>query len=731
VAAYLALIRIDLLLALRAKSVIFFNYLFPLIFFFVFAQSFHAGQGAVITQVVTMVAVIGTLGNGLFGAGIRAVQERESNILRRYKVTPIGPAPLLVASMVTGLLTYLPYVLLMLTLAHFVYHMVFPPNLLSILAFMSLGIVAFRAIGLIVAAVVNSMQESAILTQVLYISMLFLSGATLPTSMFPAWLLKLTQFIPATYLVNGLQSLFLRQESLLHNGPAVGALAATVVLGSFIATKLFRWEKEEKLRPAAKLWVLAVLLPFFVLGAYQIHTGGNIVKARILDRELRRSRNTLIRNARIFIGDGTVIESGSVLVKNGKIDAIYGDSAPDAVNVNADIIEAAGKTLLPGLADVHVRLAAPGGVYAKAPSGAPSAGMERALQAYLFSGVTAVRSDGDPTDNTAALRTEFNDGEQLGAEVFVSSPLFTAAHGYGLSLPASVPPQYRKMMEAQLARVPRSGPEARRMVDELAPLHVDTVRAALDSGVAGALFERMDPLILRAIGEAARSHQLPLSVHVGDQRDLEAALDAGAAAVEMESFRDHVPGAMLARMAAERVAYQPALSTVAGAVAFQSGGDGALNSSLLQQAAPPGMIAQTRRLLSVRLGAADPPGASTSADLELAKANLQAAWKAGVRLVLGSGAGNPLVIHGPTAQREMELWVEAGIPPAVALQAATANAARLLHAADRVGYIRKGMQATFVIVAGNPLQDIQTIEQVSVVILKGERVNRSELFTKD
>ncbi|HCC58101.1 MAG TPA: ABC transporter permease, partial [Solibacterales bacterium] len=50
-AAYLALIRIDLLLALRAKSVIFFNYLFPLIFFFVFAQSFHAGQGAVITQV--------------------------------------------------------------------------------------------------------------------------------------------------------------------------------------------------------------------------------------------------------------------------------------------------------------------------------------------------------------------------------------------------------------------------------------------------------------------------------------------------------------------------------------------------------------------------------------------------------------------------------------------------------------------------------------------------------
>ena len=74
------------------RSVIFFNYLMPLIFFFVFAQAFHAEQGGAITQVVTMVTVIGILGNGLFGAGMRAVQERENNILRRYKVAPISPA---------------------------------------------------------------------------------------------------------------------------------------------------------------------------------------------------------------------------------------------------------------------------------------------------------------------------------------------------------------------------------------------------------------------------------------------------------------------------------------------------------------------------------------------------------------------------------------------------------------------------------------------------------------
>ena len=54
-------------------------------------------------------------------------------------------------------------------------------------------------------------------------------------------------------------------------------------------------------------------------------------------------------------------------------------------------------------------------------------------------------------------------------------------------------------------------------------------------------------------------------------------------------------------------------------------------------------------------------------------------------LVTGSDAGNMLVFHGPTVHRELQLWVEAGIPPAVALQAATLNAARLLRAAQRIG----------------------------------------------
>src|SRR5215510_5226467 len=142
--SYLALIKVDLKLAFRDKAVIFFNYLFPLIFFFVFAGLMRAERGGTIAFVVSMVLVMGILGNGLFGAGVRAVQEREMNILRRFKVTPISPVPLLVASLVTGWVIYVPIVLVILGLAHGMYGMPIPQRLFALFGLISLGVLAFR-----------------------------------------------------------------------------------------------------------------------------------------------------------------------------------------------------------------------------------------------------------------------------------------------------------------------------------------------------------------------------------------------------------------------------------------------------------------------------------------------------------------------------------------------------------------------------------------------------------
>jgi imidazolonepropionase-like amidohydrolase/ABC-type multidrug transport system permease subunit len=729
---YLTLIRTEIRLAFRQKVVIFFNYLMPLMFFFIFAQSSHAEQGGAITQVVTMVTVIGILGNGLFGAGMRAVQEREANILRRYKVAPITPLPLLVASTVTGLVVYVPYVILMLTLAKTLYGMVMPPNLPSVLLFIITGVIALRSIGLIIASVVNSMQESGILVQVVYMTMLFLSGTTFPTSMFPSWLLTATQFIPATWIVTGLQGILIRQETLAANWQAVGALLLTTAVGLTLCVKLFRWEKEEKIKPAAKLWVLAVLSPFVLLGAWQTHTKDNVRKTKIIDRQLDRSLTMLVRNARIVVGDGKVIENGAVLIKQGHIAEIYDGNIPDPKSVNARAIEAAGKTVLPGLIDMHVHLGSPGGVVDDWKDYDAAKAAERELAAYLYSGVTTVKSAGDLLDTTLHIRDLVNSGERLGAELFAVGPLFTVPGGHGTEYFRALPQNIRQQAEGQFLRMPKTADEAKQAVDALKSANVDGIKAIMEAGAGGAVYNRMEPEILNAIAAAAHADNLPIVVHTGDVRDIEDALKAGASGIEHGSFRQRIPDEDFLEMARRSITYDPTLSVAEAFPQFAAGKLDLLNRSLVQQVVPGKLLSSTKkRIESPEAVATRKAIGEYPIDMEIAKDNLRRAWKAGVTLIAGSDAGNMLVFHGPTVQRELQLWVEAGIPVPVAIRAATLNSATALRAASRFGSIEKGKEATLLIVDGNPLQDVRALEAISFVIFKGERVNRGELFNQD
>ena len=727
--AFLALLKIDLKLAMRNRAVLFFNYFFPLTFFFIFAQLYDAQQGAAILQVVAMVIVLGILGNGLFGAGMRAVQEREENVLRRYKVTPITPVPLLAASMITGVVLFVPSAILIVFLAHQFYGMPVPGQLASFFIFVCLGSIAFRSLGLIVAAVVNSSQESNILIQPIYMTMLFLSGATIPITFMPHWLQNVTQFIPATYLMTGIGGILQRGETLLANWQSVIVLMVTTVVATFIATKLFRWEKEEKLRASAKLWVLVVLLPFLFLGAYQAWSQHDLVKAKILARDLRRGQTWLIQNARIFVGNGKVIESGAVLVKGGKIAEVYDGTFPDAKTLKAEPIDAAGKTVLPGLIDMHVHLGGPGGFYDDWSQYDPNKACERALEAYLYCGVTAVRSAGDKVEDMLKLRQLFNSGEKLGSELFLCGPLFTAEGGHGTEYSKRIPEIARASFDAQFLRIPKTPDEARNMVDELAAKGVNAIKGVLEAGVSGHSFERMNLDLLRAVVEAAHTKKLPVAIHTGESRDVIDAVSLGADSVEHGSFRDEIPDATIAEMKGKGIAFDPTLSVVEGLSDFAKGKTDLLKRSLVQQVTTKELVVGTEHaatndeMKSMREGLGHYP-----LSMDLGNRNLLKARRAGVLLVTGSDAGNLLVLHGPTVQHEIELWVAAGIPAEVALESATSRAAKLLRADDRIGTIEKGKEASLLVVDGNPLQDVRALSSISNVFQKGERVQRSTLF---
>ncbi|MBK5291919.1 MAG: amidohydrolase family protein [Acidobacteriia bacterium] len=727
--SYLALIQINLRLAMREKNVLFFNYIFPLIFLFGFGQFIGSRSPAAMTRIVSMVLVIGILGSGLFGAGIRTVVERETGVLRRYKVAPITPTPILVASIITGWLLYLPSAVLIIVLSNVVYKMPLPERLLPLFLLVTLGCFAFRAIGLIIASVANSVAESNVLVQVLYMPMLFMSGATIPISNMPVWAQITAQFLPAAYLNTGVQHVMLHAGGLGESLGSMGALLASAIIGTLVSVKIFRWEKEERIKGSAKAWVVGVFAPFLLLGGYEAYTRDHIAQSKQLDREIRRSLTRLIRGAHIIIGDGRVIRTGSILIRNGKIEKIWDGPAPEAESLRADAVEAAGKTILPGLIDVHVHLGAPGGSLTKMDGYDVKASSQRALAAYLYSGVTAVNSAGDFTTQLLEVRKDQLSGAKLGAELFAAGPLFTTQGGHGTEYFKNAPDFLKNMGEEEFIRTPQNAAQAKEMVHALREQGVNSIKAVLETGVAGMLFQRMDVSLLRAIGEQARKEGLPMLVHTGNGNDVLDAVSAGASGVEHGSARDLIADSTLTLLRERGVRYDPTLSVLEAARQVATRKPELLSRSMVEQVAPPGMIEATRKAFE-----SPPPAgwrekaAALMGQRDFAAENLVRAWKAGVVLVTGSDAGNMLVIHGPTVHRELQLWVAAGIPQAVAIQAATHNAAKLLGAGGRVGLIKEGYEATLLLVDGNPLQDITSTERISSIFFKGERVDRQGLF---
>src|SRR5581483_1390569 len=221
---------------------------------------------------------------------------------------------------------------------------------------------------------------------------------------------------------------------------------------------------------------------------------------------------------------------------------------------------------------------------------------------------------------------------------------------------------------------------------------------------------------------------LPSATHTGNAADVKEAADAGTNSVEHGSTLDLIPQSTFAELKQKNIGYDPTLSVFEGTADMASGNVELLNRSLLQQVGPADLISGTRALIEK---SKKRPASEFAPMLEHSRQNLLAAYKTGLTLITGSDAGNMLVIHGPTVQHEMELWVKAGIPPAVALEAATYNAAKVLRMENRIGSIQKGRDATLVVLDGDPLQDITNTERISQVMFRGERISRSDLFDQE
>lgn len=112
---------------------------------------------------------------------------------------------------------------------------------------------------------------------------------------------------------------------------------------------------------------------------------------------------------------------------------------------------------------------------------------------------------------------------------------------------------------------------------------------------------------------------------------------------------------------------------------------------------------------------------------ELALKHVYEAQQLGAKIIAGTDAPDSFVFTGSGMHDELALYVQAGLRPLEALQTATLNAARYNGAADRSGQILVGFDADLVLLAANPLVDIQALRQVQGLVIAGQWYDQPRL----
>ncbi len=260
-------------LAMRNRAFFFFSLVMPLIF--LFGARIFLGRGRKEWIGYILGAILTTTVMGSFwGLSVQLVTFREQGILRRFRLAPLGAGPMLASSILSNYFLVIPMVVFQIVVCRWAFHMQSWGNLWAIFLLVSVGSATFSALGLIVASVTNTMQETQMINNLIWMGFLFLSGATIPLAIFPAWLQRVALFIPAQYLATGLESAATRLATGHEVLEDVAALLLCLVVAFEVSRRLFRWEPEAKVPRNAKLWVLAAIVPFLIFGAWE-NTKGN------------------------------------------------------------------------------------------------------------------------------------------------------------------------------------------------------------------------------------------------------------------------------------------------------------------------------------------------------------------------------------------------------------------------------------------------------------------------
>ena len=381
----------------------------------------------------------------------------------------------------------------------------------------------------------------------------------------------------------------------------------------------------------------------------------------------------------------------TIVVNDGKISAVENGYQPlERYGADARLIDLKGRFVLPGLIDLHKHISMPLDEDALSLASEDRLALMTAAvaKAALNAGVTTLRDVGDNVGVTFAVRDAINAGVIEGPRIFAAGRIVSSTGGHGTT---------QEFQEIERPLGGCDGPEScRRVVRENIEAGSDWIKMTVSgSGGAASGLADAEPIMLpeevRAVTEAARRGLRPVAAHAHSTAAIKLALESGARTIEHGTYFDDA----CARLFKSKGAFLVPTAYVAEFVGKQ-----------------------------VEKFAADPrrlPPEALRRWTQAATANPGRAWRAGIRLGVGSDSGSRTDAHATA--REIELFVASGVPAGDAIAAATVNNAEILDMQNRLGRIRPGYEADLIAVDSDPLVDVAKLHDVSFV-MKGGAVVR-------
>lgn len=385
----------------------------------------------------------------------------------------------------------------------------------------------------------------------------------------------------------------------------------------------------------------------------------------------------------------------AVLVENGKIRGIVAETA---IPKGFPKIDLEGQYLLPGLINLHVHLAGSGkpkkkqtdpvkavklvtaNAWTKKLGMALVAGFARQ---QLRSGVTTIRTVGGILDFDSRLRDAVNAGKALGPRILAGNMAVSVPGGH---------------MAGSLAYVAHTPEEAADYVSQIAATGADLIKLMVTGGVLDAVRQgepgvlKMEPALIKAACDRAHALGLKVAAHVESPEGVRAALENGVDTIEHGAMPDEYTLDLFRKTGASLV------TTISPALSY------ALFDTSVSHATP--MQKYNGKIV-----------------MDGIVACAKACLSAGIPVGLGTDTACPFVTQYDTWRELVYFRRFCGVTAAQALYTATLGNAKIAGIEKETGSIEPGKSADFVVCRDNPLNDLTTLREPSMVFFRGKKIS--------